>query len=125
MALCNRARPIVHSAQPTEVVQPTGAFRPSRLKQGIHSPPPSLMRPRRPILASRWRGGGAGVADEEACPTGSRWEVVKGTEANWCGLSAVRWLMMMAQTSGCQSRTQGREPPKNNEEAYGAVSQLK
>jgi hypothetical protein len=55
--------------------------------------------------------------------------VVGRTEAHQRGLlmarqSAVRWLTTTAQTSGCQSRTYGREAPENNEEACGAVSRL-
>jgi hypothetical protein len=38
MTLCNQARTIVHLAEPAEAVQPTGAFWPSRPKQGSNPP---------------------------------------------------------------------------------------
>jgi hypothetical protein len=69
------------------------------------------------------------VAGEEACRTVSRWEVVQRIEAHWRCLSTARqsvarWLMTMAWTSGCRSRTWGREAPENNEEACSMVGWL-
>jgi hypothetical protein len=63
---------------------------------------------------------------EEACPKVSRWEVVGRTEAHWGGLSTVRqsttrWLMTVAWTRGCRSRTWDREATLDDEEACGTV----